>query len=530
MKKIFVFVVVLALAPALFALNQINDAKVTKVKVFLRGAEITHSASIDYNLGQNEIILKGLSTNPDMNSLRITGEGDFIIMESKKQTDYLGDRSHTGRIKVLEDSLKLLRYENESLNADITVAQVQMELIMVNNKLGTNTKAPSVLELQKMQSYFASELTSLNGKVLELRRSISKREEIIEKIKNQLDDLQGLQTIPLSELVLKIIGKSKGKGRIEITYFTQNAGWNAAYDLRVKDINSSINLTQKGRVWQNTGLDWNNLSIVLSTGNPSLGSSIPDLYPWYLDFMEERTDIYGMKKMQRGGANEMVAMSLAKPAMEADDASDYIEVQEGQISKEFVSELKYDIPSDGKPHFVQLQEYEIPATYKYFAAPKISNSVFLAAHLDSWSETVLLPGKINIFFENTYVGNTQLNLNQTKDIKIALGRDEEIAINREQVKDFTEDKFLSKDVERKYVFKIDIRNNKKSTIELKLEDQIPVSQHEDIEIEILDLSGGQLDKDTGKITWQLNVKPNQSLEKAFSFSVRYPGDKEIMGL
>lgn len=296
MKKIFVFLILLLLAPCFFASEQTIDSKVTKVKVFLRGVEITHTVNINFNSGQNRFLIKGLAANPDMNSLRITGEGDFIIMESKRQVDYLGDRKTSVRIKELEDSLKLLRYENESLNADISVAQVQMELIMANNKLGTNTKAPSVLELKKMQTYFASELTSLNKKILFIRKSISEREEKITKMQNQLDDLQGVDITPLSELSVKVSGKSKGKGKIELTYFTYNAGWNSAYDLRVPDINSPIELTQKGRVWQNTGLDWENLPLILSTGNPSVGSYIPELYPWNLDFREEKRDMYGMKK------------------------------------------------------------------------------------------------------------------------------------------------------------------------------------------------------------------------------------------
>ena len=89
--------------------------------------------------------------------------------------------------------------------------------------------------------------------------------------------------------------------------------------------------------------------------------------------------------------------------------------------------ITYDVLSNGKAHNVVLKEIKIPATVKYFAAPRVEKEAFLMADIVDYSKYNLLKGDANIIFEGMYVGKTTINPNQTTDtLSLSMGRDKKI--------------------------------------------------------------------------------------------------------
>ena len=141
------------------------------------------------------------------------------------------------------------------------------------------------------------------------------------------------------------------------------------------------------------------------------------------------------------------------------------------------------------------------------------------------------PGQADIYFENSYVGQTYINPQTVKDtLAISMGRDQSVSATRKVLKDYTEDKFLSSDVERTFAYDIVIKNNKKIPVKILVEEQIPISQNEDIEVKLIDDSGAVYTKSEGKIKWNFELDGSQSITKKLVYSVRYPKDKIIHGL
>ncbi|NMB83078.1 MAG: DUF4139 domain-containing protein [Ignavibacteria bacterium] len=211
--------------------------------------------------------------------------------------------------------------------------------------------------------------------------------------------------------------------------------------------------------------------------------------------------------------------------------ADYFSAEQKQLSIGFNPSLKYSIPSDNKPHTIAISDFTIPASYEYYAAPKFDSNAFLLAILTKWNEYNLLPGQVNIYFENSYVGQSYIDPFTSKDtLAISLGKDQNITIKRDVLKDFTEDKFLSSDVERFFGYDIVVRNNKSIPVTILVEEQIPISKNEDIRVKVIDISGGKLNQTDGKVTWKVSVEPSKNVTKKFVYSVRYPKDKTISGL
>jgi uncharacterized protein (TIGR02231 family) len=211
--------------------------------------------------------------------------------------------------------------------------------------------------------------------------------------------------------------------------------------------------------------------------------------------------------------------------------SNFTTIQENQLNVSFDIDIPYDILSNSKPHSVALKEIKLPATYKYYAAPRVEKEAFLLAEINEYSKYNLLPGEANIIFEGLYVGKTVINPNQTSDtLNLSMGRDKKISIKREKVVDKSGTRFLSSKKEQTFTFDITVRNNKKEAADILVKDQYPLSTDKEIEIELLESSSAKENKETGVLTWSLKLNPNETKKVRISYKVRYPKDKTIDNL
>jgi uncharacterized protein (TIGR02231 family) len=145
-----------------------------------------------------------------------------------------------------------------------------------------------------------------------------------------------------------------------------------------------------------------------------------------------------------------------------------------------------------------------------------------------WEQYNLLAGEANIFFENTFIGKTILDTRSIGDtLNISLGRDKSIIIQRDKVKENNTNRFLSSKTETTRDWKITVRNNKRLPISLLLFDQIPVSITNEIEVNADQISGGELNKDSGEVKWKLNLQPAQQQTLELIYRVRYPKGKTL---
>lgn len=235
---------------------------------------------------------------------------------------------------------------------------------------------------------------------------------------------------------------------------------------------------------------------------------------------ESATAIYGSR-----GANGVVVITTKQ------GLDDYTEVNENQLNVSFDIDIPYDVLSNGKAHSVALKEIKLPATYKYYAAPRVDKEAFLLAEINEYSKYNLLPGEANIIFEGLYVGKTVINPNQTSDtLNLSMGRDKKISIKREKVVDKSGTKFLSSYKEQTFTFDLTVRNNKREAIQMLLKDQYPLSTDKEISIELLDDGNAKVNKETGILTWDIKLQPNETKMIRISYKVRYPKDKSIDNL
>jgi len=529
MKKLSIFISLIFLSNIFFAEEIIVKPELQKVKVFLHSAEINQSAKVKIEKGLNEIVLTGIANNIDRNSINVSGKGDGVIISVLQRFDYLRPKEQNPEIKILQDSLEVMNKKLSINNNEEEVLKYELDFLMANKSIKNEKTGISIQELQKMSEFFKKKITDIKNQLLENSLTSKRITKKIENLKKQLDELNNQSNKPTNEIVVTISSNKAGNFSIDLSYLLYDAGWNPNYNIYVENIQSNAKLNYIANVWQNSGFDWKNVEIILSTRNPNKNNTKPELIPWYLNFYNPILSRELKSGMYKAVTMDASVQNVVEP--QAQTMADYFEVNETQLALEFFPTMKYDIPSDNKPHSISLKDSELKSTYQYYAVPKFDSNAFLVMKLNQWSDLNLLPGEANIFFENSFVGKTYLNPQTNKDsLFISMGRDESIIVSRNQLKDFSEDKFLSSDIERTFSYEIKIKNNKKNAINLIVEEQFPISQQEDIQVNLKETNGALLDNEIGSLKWNVTINSNESISKRFSFSVRYPKDKKIQGL
>jgi hypothetical protein len=196
---------------------------------------------------------------------------------------------------------------------------------------------------------------------------------------------------------------------------------------------------------------------------------------------------------------------------------------ENQTSVEFEIKTPYTVLSESKNTIVEIEHYSLPADYEYYCVPKADKDAFLLAYVSDWEQYNLLEGEANIFFENTFVGKTIIDVRYMSDtLNISLGRDKNVVVQREKLKEYTTQKFLGNKIETNRAWKISVRNNKRQPVSMILFDQIPVSTMKEIEVDAETISGGVLNDETGEIKWKFTLQPSQKNELNLKYKIKYP--------
>ena len=241
---------------------------------------------------------------------------------------------------------------------------------------------------------------------------------------------------------------------------------------------------------------------------------------------------YGVER-RRSSRNEVAhalegtvpGVAITKSKAKAKQESNLIDVREqkAQFGYEFEIKQPLTMTSDGKTTTTEIARYQLPATYQYLGIPRADKDAFLVADATEWQQYSLLEGEANVYFENSFVGKTILDPTVVNDtLHFSLGRDNGIRIQRTKVSGRSTRRLLSTTQEQNLTWRITVKNSRKEPVSLTLRDQIPVSENSNITVTTEELSGGQLDKTTGIVEWQLQLLPNEQREFIVAYRVKYP--------
>jgi uncharacterized protein (TIGR02231 family) len=544
MKNLFL-VFVFSFVGMAFAQKPIfATAKVKAATVYFNAAEISQTTSLTLPVGTSEIVIKNVANDVNESSVQIGAPASVTVLSVQFTNNYISEYDLDEKnpvIKKVRDSIKLVQKEIQRTENARDSETKTIELLDKNQQVFGVNSGLSVLELSKMVAYYKEKRTESNNNYDALDEKFTKLNLILATLNSKLEiSSQKEEKMSTGKLIVQVMNDVAGMVPLDISYLSNSATWTPFYDLRAENVTAPINMLYKAQVVQNSGIDWKKVKLTLSSGNPNQNNQAPLLNTWFLRYGEGENQLgYGQRDNRRnqiqGKMKNMVqadiVMEQAPAPMVKSSISDYTTIAENQLNVSFDIDIPYDVLSNGKVHSVALKEIKLPASYKYYAVPKAEKEAFLLAEIADYSKYNLLPGEANIIFEGMYVGKTSINPSQVSDtLNLSMGRDKKVSIKREKVVDKSGTKFLSSKKEQTFTFDITVKNNKKEAIELLLKDQYPMSTDKDIEIELLQSDGAKTNLETGILTWQLQMKPNEIKKFRISYKVRYPKDRVIGNL
>lgn len=498
------------------AIGQI-ESRIEKVKVFQNGAQIYRVSELNLIQGEQSIKLTGLSPFINKNTIQANLlnvkiiDVDYTINHLETNKDNLKISSLKKSIKNLEIDIQKEENLKSSLN-------LELDLILSNQNL-KGQESLDLEDLKEFVTYYKTKIPELKGKISDSNNQVNKFKLVLSKLKEQLKDLEKTQKEASGEIELKLIANKAQKAKIKLNYHTNKCGWTPLYSLRATDLNSPINFEYAANVFQNTGVDWDNLKITLATGNPIASGSHSVLSAWVISPKEneKRKQRYRALSKEVSSTYGWAANGNALPS---------------QVSNLTFSEFnivqKYSVLSGEKPVRMLIDQNTLPATYEYYCAPKRSNSVHLLANISGWEKLSLIPGKANIYFDNTYVGNSYINPRTSDDtLEISLGQDQNISVQREKIENKCKTSTLGLSKKHARAYKINIKNNRLEPIQIRIVDQIPISTNDKIKITVEKNEDGKLDVETGILEWEFKIPAGDLKTTIFEFEVKHPRKYKI---
>jgi uncharacterized protein (TIGR02231 family) len=536
MKRYVTFFLTLILT--VLAINAQSEkeikAELKHITVFPDRAQLDHETSFSLLPGKTILRLPGLSPYIDPQTIQVKGFGEFTILSVNHLNNYLQNLEDAPEIKNISSQIEVLQTKVEDEKAAISILKEKEAFLIANRAILVKEATFTIEQLKSVMDLYTNNMDQITMTNLKKSRLIKEYENQITALQKQIAEKLGIQQLPSGEISVSVSSEKQVSGKLAISYVVANALWYPSYDVRVDDIKDPVTIFYKANVSQNSGVDWKDVKLSFSTATPWVAGNIPILYPWFIDYYIPAPPMLrstGPSALNRNDAPVMMEMAvdskMEEKAMPAPPVQ--VEKQIGETTITFDINVPYSIPSNGKIQTVEIQQLTVPADYKYVTLPKLSLLTYLTANITDWAKLSLRSGEATLYFENSFVGKSYLNVNQLNDtLTISLGTDNSILVKREKRKDFTSRKVIGMNKTETFSFLLTVRNNKAYPVKITLNDQIPVSSNSGITVETIELSGGNHNAQTGEIKWDLELKQQEIKQIILTYSVRYPKDKTVI--
>ncbi|MEZ4857693.1 MAG: mucoidy inhibitor MuiA family protein [Flavobacteriaceae bacterium] len=677
-------------------------SKIEKVTVYLSGASIERSSALTVIPGENLLLFNDLSPDIDESSIQISGLGNASITAINFNVDYLEKKQVSEDYKALEQKLEALLLEKSTLENFLNGFKEELELLKKNQRINSDATDLSLEKVKEMSSYYRERTTEIGKEVYTINLEMSSLSREIDKHRVELTKLEASKKEARGEIVVKLMATKPESLPIKLKYNITTAGWFPSYDIKAKQVGEPLTVSYKANVFQQSGNDWENVTIILSTGDPNTNNVKPVLPAKYLNFTNSsytlnypvRSSMYkynptvthvtgivtdesglplpGVNIIEKGTSNgtqadfdgnyalsvtsgkelaysyvgyqtldypiyassmnvkmmpdgnvlnEVVVTGYANtnidglitgkaagvkisnqnglagsannirirgvssftgnnnmlyvidgvvissndlPNIEPEDIASVdilkgnnattlygsegrngaiiittkegkgVENASGNFKETGITNTQFEIKdfqnikSNSETTVIEVDKFNLSAAYKHYVAPELNENVFLTATVTHWEKFDLLQGEGNVYFEDAYAGKTIINPQATTDsLVISLGIDPNIIVKRERLDNFKKSSFLGGNRIIENGFQIEIKNNKKSTIQLVVEDRIPISQNKEIKVSDVLTYDAYFNEEKGILTWNIEVKPNETTKKEFSYTLKYPKNKRI---
>jgi len=521
------------------------NSAVDAVTVYPDGASVTRVITVDLPSGDNTLVSKDFPLTLDPSSLRVEGEAGAKLtigsVDARKPPPVTpADLSELDkRIEALKDQRADLDGAVASAEARRKFAQRFAEASPAG--IGEKGDARPLADWRAAFAAVAEEVANADTAIREAQR---KQRDLDREIAR----LQADRTAkPPSKLEVRIdlAAAAATKATLRVTYAVRNARWTPLYDARLdtgaKDRKPMLELVRRAEITQSSGEDWTNVALAVSTVRVGRGGNAPDLNSLIVQYPQppQSAAVGGLADNARVARSMAVnepapagapAQPLAKKIEESLGAAEV-----GAFHVAFQIPGRVSVPASGGSKNLRIATTTIAPDLIVRSSPVADPTAFLEASFVQNEDAPLLPGQVSIYRDGMFVGHGKMaSASKDETVRLGFGADDKVKIERSVVKRNEGSTGLivttSKTDER--AFKTTVRNGHDFAIKVAIEDQLPVSESEDIVVELLPSTTPptttNLRDKRGVLQWAFEIKPGDVKDIAFAWRIRWPKDKGVV--
>ncbi|TAL36547.1 MAG: mucoidy inhibitor MuiA family protein [Alphaproteobacteria bacterium] len=547
-----------------FADMVVAKSEIKAVTVYNNRAKVTRVAEVEIPAGAHTVAFKDLPAMLLPDSLRAEGSAKAAVkFGAISHKQIMVSQLTSPRERELHDKLESLNDQKRPLEADKEVLEAQKTFLTNIGQQATlrNNENLAQIDLKPDQWVAAQHalrdgLSEIKGSAEQLYLKQRDLDREIQKTQLELNQVRtGQQSIFI--VLVPLESEKATKLAIELSYQVPNATWKPIYDARVNtEDKSDLKLAQYGSVRQQTGEDWTGVSLTLSTAQPQRGTSLPDLRPMWIDTYEPLKQTLSLPATPNAPQGDPLAEWRGKTEakrvkMEQEQQPEEREVEQpDQIAVfspavintgGFVSEYKIpgpaNVPSDGTESKLLVGNFDIESKLQIHIKPQMSTDAYLVVHSKLKGDSPVLPGQVNLFRDEAYVGQSTLPLlRPDEEYDLYFGVDDQVAVKRKVLKDessqagiITKDKVLTRN------FVTELQNLHKTPVDIVVKETIPSPRNERIHVDIAKdttTPGYVADADNikGLLNWQFKMEPKEKKNLKLDWTVSWPSDFVVTGL
>ncbi len=468
MRSVSVFISLLFIQVFVHAKTIVLQPNIEKVTVFSIGAEVTHNLALDLPAGQNAIKLMNVSPFALSNSVLI-GDEDLTVINAT-----LVKKLTTEEIIAYND-------QKESFQKQITA---------LNNSLENASKNGTASNLQALLEYY-------DFKVLELKKKIRSVESLLKKDEDNNGD---------AYLEVLVSSSKSLKKNITLKYVNGSAAWVPEYEIYVSDITQDLKLKYIAKIMNRTGEDWDNVEIQLSLNSPfDKTGIIPKITP---------VNIWGIPI---GNYNEQAnnefdtSFNDDQLKIEGIEYETYNAPSSTQLLK---VEGKKSVPANGGIYKYDVFNKALPTNYIWYAFPGLEESTYLIGQITNWADLSIADGNATIYYNGINIGDSYISIAGLPDtLDIPIGQNKEVIVERKIIASETFTKETNSKKKETVSFSYTIKTNRKEDVQVRIFDQIPVSQNNKTKVDLIEKSNAIHIQETGEITWNYTINNATTLKK-----------------
>ncbi|MCU0445145.1 MAG: mucoidy inhibitor MuiA family protein [Microscillaceae bacterium] len=537
-------------------MNQSLNSQISQVTVFPDRAQITRTAQLDLAIGEHTLVFDQLPDTIDQNSVQVSGEGKAILANVKFQKVYYETLSDSARQTFydeklrLEDELKILNQKNKRLEQE----KEFIENIAKKITTPAEDAAPAELDPEKwlkMLEFYRLKLENIDSQLWATEKQTRLIREQLQPINYQLQQAGGKEQKVKNQVALVVQMPAEGSLLLHLSYIVSNARWRPIYDLRVNTETKQMNLTYNALIQQNTGEDWQNVQVKLSTAQPAISGHQPELKPWRIGVYEiPKNTSRGNMPTAKPQMTNMIQGFTAVLPMDVEWEDSDVEKEKSMLKLTSVVETKttsvffnivgaHTIQSDFSEHKVTILLEDFVAHFRYSTVPKLAPYAYLKAKVINNTEFPFLAGESNVFLDNNFVATSKLEaVAPGEEFWTFLGIDEGMKVEYKFLKKYEKKEggiFSKKTKIWIYEYQIKIKSFKKTAEEIVVWDQLPISGNESVKVQLLEPN---YKEDTDKLKknewefleWFFYAQSGEEILIPFKFSVEYPHESHLTGI